>query len=191
MVVTVELTEKHRNLIENIVKKNPRFVGNEDLADDFCSETFKRAYSIVSSFEEINNFEIYLNKIASSAILDVLKSSGRLRKSKTGYHKIQEKLVSSTSTYEMDENDNVVYAIPDPTPSFEDRIIQQEEVKIIRDIILQIDSKEKSKRYLDIFILRYLKGLNQSEISSEIGISQGETSKRITELARKVNKYLA
>jgi len=187
----VELTEKHRNLIENIVKNNPRFIGNEDLADDFCSETFKRAYSIISSFENINNFEIYLNKIASSAILDVLKSSGRLRKSKTGYHKIQEKLVSSTSTYEMDENDNIVYSIQDPTPSFEDRIIQQEEVKIIRDIILQIDSKEKSKRYLDIFILRYLKGLNQLEISSEIGVSQGEISKRITELAKKVNKYIA
>ena len=188
MVVIVELTEKHRSLIENIVRNSPRFIGNEDLADDFCSEAFKRAYSAMASFEDIKNFEMYLNKIAKSAILEVLKNSGRLRKSKAGYRRIQEKFVSSS--YQLDADENIAYDIPDPAPSFEERIIQQEEVKTIRDIILQIDSKEKNKRYLDIFILRYLKGLDQAEISYQIGISQGEVSKRITELAKKVNKYL-
>lgn len=185
----MELTEKHRNLIENIVRKNPRFNGNEDLLDDFCSETFKRFYSIASSFNDIKNQEVYLNKVASTAILEVLRSSGRLRKSKGGYKQIKENQGFPAITYELDEDELIVFDIPDPAPAVEEKIIQEEEIKEIRDIILKIDSRKKDKRYFDIFTLRYLKGLNQAEISSTLGISQGEVSKRITELAQKVNKY--
>jgi RNA polymerase sigma factor (sigma-70 family) len=190
VVMQVELTEKHRSLIENIVRNNPRFTGNEDLVDDFCSETFKRAYSVASSCNSVKNLEIYLNKVASTAILEVLINSGRLRKSKVGYHQIQQKFSSSLISYELDENENIVFDIPDPNPSLEEKIIQQDEAKTVRNVILQIDSKEQHKKYLEIFVLKYLKGLSQSEIAREIGVSQGEVSKRITELAKKVNRYL-
>jgi RNA polymerase sigma factor (sigma-70 family) len=183
-----QLTEKHRSLIESIIRKNPRFTGNEDLVDDFCSETFKRAYSIISSFNDINNFDLYLNKVASTAIIEVLRNSGRLRRASSGYQKVKEE--PKGFMYELDGDKNIAFDIPDPAPNFEDALIQEEEIKTIRDIILQIDAKEKNKRYLDIFSLRYIKNMNQAQIATEIGISQGEISKRLTELAKKINKCL-
>jgi len=183
----VELTDIHRGLIENAVKTNPRFKGNEDLEEDFCSETFKRAYSVIVSLDEIRNFELYISKVASSAILDVLRSSGRLRKTNRKYIKNP---TTSTDAYDFDDTGNITYDIADPSPSCEDDIIRQEEVKMVRDMILKLDAKDKTKRYFDIFVMRYLKGLNQSEVALEIGISQGEVSKRITELAKNINKCL-
>ncbi|MFH0702594.1 MAG: sigma-70 family RNA polymerase sigma factor [bacterium] len=186
----MELAQEYRALIENIIKRNPRFYGNEDLADDFCSETFKRCYSIISSLDNIKNFESYLNKVASSAILDVLKNHGRLRRSKDGYVQVQEVFTSAPGVYAVDDEENLLYDIPDPAVHVEEIIIQQEEIKKIKNIIFRIDSEKKNKKYQDIFILRYLKGLNQSEISSELGISQGEVSKRFAELVKKINEYM-
>lgn len=181
----MELTQEHRKLIEGIVRKNPRTSGNEDLFEDFCSETFKRSYTIISTINDVKNLEIYLNKVASSAILGVLKNSGRLRKSRTGY-------VQQTATISSDnENNEIFFSIPDPAPNVEETIIKQDEIKLIRDLIVKIDKKEKEKKFIDIFYLRYLMGYKQSQISDELGISQGEVSKRLTELAKKINELMS
>ena len=183
----MELTQEHRKLIEGIVRKNPRTNGNEDLFEDFCSETFKRSYSIISSINDIKNLEIYLSKIASTAILEVLKTSGRLRKARSGYIQLHEQTVSMSNS---NEPNDVLINIPDPAPHVEEKIIKQDEIKIIRDLILQIDEEEKDKKYIDIFYLRYLMGYKQSQIAEEIGISQGEVSKRLIELAKRIDKLL-
>ena len=182
----MELTQEHRNLIEGIVRKNPRTNGNEDLFEDFCSETFKRSYTIISSINDIKNLEIYLNKVASSAILDVLRTSGRLRKARSGYVQLQQQTVSMSNN----EPEDILINIPDPSPHIEEKIIKQDEIKIIRDLILQIDKSEKDKKYIDIFYLRYLMGYKQSQIATETGLSQGEVSKRLIELAMKINELL-
>ncbi|MDD3012202.1 MAG: sigma-70 family RNA polymerase sigma factor [Candidatus Gastranaerophilales bacterium] len=183
----MELTQEHRNLIEGIVRKNPRINGNEDLFEDFCSETFKKSYTIISSINDIKNLEIYLNKVASSAILDVLKTSGRLRKARSGYIQIHQQTVSISND---NEPNDILINIPDPTPHIEEKIIKHDEIKLIRDLIVQIDENEKDKRYIDIFYLRYLMGYKQSQIANETGISQGEVSKRLIELAKKINELL-
>ena len=181
----MELTQEHRKLIEGIVRKNPRMSGNEDLFEDFCSETFKRSYTIISSINDVKNLEMYLNKVASSAILGVLKNSGRLRKSRTGYVQLQEQNIPVSS-----DNNDMFINLPDTAISVEESIIKQDEIKLIRDLIVKIDNNEKDKKYIDIFYLRYLMGYKQSQVANEIGISQGEVSKRLIELAKKINELL-
>ena len=188
-MVCVDFSQEHLELIENIIKKHPRFRGNEDLFEDFCSETCNRAHSLFTSVNDIENLKLYLNKVASSAILNVLKNSGRLKRTKTSYEKVHEVSITQTS-YNTDEYGNISFDLPDLTLSFEEKIDDQEEIKLIRNIIYKIDLEEPEKKFLEIFKCRYLSSLKQSQIASQLNISQGEVSKRLIELANKVNKYL-
>ena len=185
----LELKQEYRSLIENVIKNNPRYIGNEDLIEDFCSETFKRSYSILNSIGDINNLEIYLRKIASSAILEVLKSSGRLIRSRSGYTKINHQVSTyQTNAYEIDLDGDIMFDIPVPEPNIEEKLTKKEEVENIRNIIKKIDSRNKGKNFWEIFILKYIKEMKQSNIALELDISHGEVSKRLLELAKKIQK---
>lgn len=178
------MAEQYRELIEKFIRNNPRFSGNEDLFEDFCSETFKRCYKILSTNTNIVNFEAYLSKIASSAILDVLKTSGRIRKQKSNYVKIHTEAI--TNQYTTDENNEIIYDIEDPSPTVEESLIKQEEIRNIRQTLKILDMENQNKQYLTIFKLRYIDEKKQNEIASMLGISQGEVCKRITDLGKKV-----
>jgi RNA polymerase sigma factor (sigma-70 family) len=187
------MSQEYRSLIENIVKSNLRFAGNEDLIEDFCSETFKRSYSIISTVNNINSIEKYLSKVASTAILEVLKSSGRLVKLKEGYQKIQETPISIPAipnVYNTDENDNLLFDVADPGPSIEEKILQQEELNSIRELIITLNAEKQDEKYLEIFTLRYLKHKKQAEIAEELNISQGEVSKRLVQLMKSISELL-
>lgn len=185
-VSAVEITQEHKSLIEIIIKNNPRFSGNEDLLDDFCGETLKRACVIINSVGEINSLNNYLSKVSTSAILEVLKQSGRLRRTTAGYQKIEQ--ISTTPTISQQTVDEIIFSIPDTTPSLEEQIIKEEETKALREIIYLLNQKEPEKNFLDLFVLRYLEGLKQSQIAEKIGISQSEVSKRLIELIKKINE---
>lgn len=86
----MDLLKKQKGLIEKLVKSNPKFNGNEDLIEDFCSETYQKSYFILQSIEDINTLEIYLKKVVSSAIIDVLKINGRIVRNTNGYSSIKE-----------------------------------------------------------------------------------------------------
>ena len=86
----MELLKEQRDLIEKLVKSNIKYSGNEDLLEDFCAEAYRKAYLIIQSVEDINSLENYLKKLTSSAIMDVLKSSGRIVRSGKGYKSVKE-----------------------------------------------------------------------------------------------------
>ncbi|MEI7475583.1 MAG: sigma-70 family RNA polymerase sigma factor [bacterium] len=182
----MELTQEYRYLIENIIRKNPRFSGNEDLVEDFCSETFKRSYSVMSSLHNKANVDLYINKIASSAILEVLKSSGRLTRTRDGYHKRLEVSLNRETPYLKDDQGDLILDIEDPAINVEENIIDKEEIKHIKNCVILVSEKYPEKEYQKLFNLRYHQGMTQFQISEEVGISQSEVSKRLTELAKKV-----
>ena len=68
----MDTLNRQRDLIEKLVKSNSKFKGNEDLLEDFCSETYKRSYSLLESLD-IQNLENYIAKVVNTAILNVLK----------------------------------------------------------------------------------------------------------------------
>jgi RNA polymerase sigma factor (sigma-70 family) len=183
----VKVAQEHRGLIEKVILSNKRFQGNEDFLEDFCSETFKRSYLIISSVKNVDHIESYLTKVANSAILEVLKTAGRLTKTSDGYQKIRHEVLNISGKQEFC-TDEIIYDIPDPGQNIEEKIIQKETVEQIAEIILVIDSKHREKNYIELFKLRYIKNLSQAGIAQQLELSQGEVSKRLVELTHKINE---
>ena len=188
----MEITQEHQLLIQNIVKTNNRFSGNEDLFEDFCSETIKRSYKVISSMSNITNLEGYLKKVATSAILEVLKTSGRLRRSVSGYTKTAEILMSAENIIKHEDTsyDNYLETIPDPSAYFEENLISKDLVNNVISQLYSINARNKEKNFITLFECRYVQGLKQSEIAEKMELSQGEVSKRLTELAKKITSAL-
>ena len=193
----LDTLQEQRNLIETLIKTNNKFFGNEDLLEDFCSETYKRSHSLFESVG-IKDIENYIAKVANTAILNVLKENGRVRRRKESYVSTGEILISPIPTKTDDEpkpeavsvaQNGFVYEIADPRDSFEEKIVRRDLLQKIVDIVLVAQKNNPSKEFLKIFYLRYVKELKQKEIAKEINISQSEVSKRLIEISEIVKKH--
>lgn len=183
----MELTQDKLDLIEKVIKNNNKYVANEDLYDDFFNETCRRSLGIVKIVTSDVALESYLKKIATTSILNVLKDSGRLRRTKSGFVKTEEVFVEDTTDY---SNFRVSYNEFNIEESPETVIAKNDVLQSIFNAVLKIDGEEPKKQYLQIYKLRYDNGMTQKEISDELGLSQSEISKRLFNLMEKVKLSL-
>lgn len=200
----VEITQEKIDLISKIIKSNRKFLNNEDLYEDFLNETCRRSVTIMNAIENDAILEAYLRKVVTTSIISVLKDSGRLRRSKTGYMSMQEVPIetvmpvgpiteaptSAPVPYVNYSSYSVDYSAQNIKFDPEENALHNEVVDFIADTLEQINEKEPEERFMDIFIMRYDKGLTQKEMASELGISQSEVSKRIYGLLDRVKKVL-
>lgn len=182
----MELAQDKLDLIEKIVKSNKKFLNNEDLYEDFFNETCKRSLAIVNVVSSETALEPYLRKIATTSIINVLKDSGRLKRTRDGYTPIVEVSIDTKdySQIEISYNNFLVEQSP------EDIIIQQDILSKIANYVHQANEEEPEKQYLQIYKLRYQDGMTQNEISEELGLSQSEVSKRLFKLMKKIRQSL-
>lgn len=182
----MEITQEKIDLISKIIKNDGKYINNEDLYDDFLNETCKRSVAIVNSIESEATLEIYLRRVVTTSILNVLKDSGRLRRTRAGY--------TPTRVVPLEEPKNDVdysqvivdYSCVNIPQNPEEIVIQKEILTFVANAIKSFDEEEPDEEYLRIYTLRYDKGMTQKEISKEIGISQSEVSKRLYKLMEKV-----
>lgn len=188
----MELTQEKLNLIERIIKNDRKFVNNEDLYDDFFNEMCKRSMPIVNTITSDATLEAYLRKIATTSILNVLKDSGRLRRTREGFAQVQNVSLDTTVPQPSPEENysNVVISYPqvDYDSNPEDIAVQKEILQKIVDAIYLINDAEPDNQYLRIYKLRYDEGMTQKEIASELNLSQPEISKRLFKLMEKVKE---
>jgi len=187
----VELAQDKINLIEKLIKNNRKFVDNEDLYDDFFNETCKRSLPIISTISSDATLEVYLKKVATTSILNVLKDSGRLRRTRESFTATKEVPLSETSPNSYSNtyaNVDIKYELIDFENGPEDTAIKNEILQMVVDSIHQINNAEPEKQYLDLYKLRYQEGMTQSEIAEELNLSQSEVSKRLFKLMKKVKK---
>ena len=182
----VELAKDKIDLIEKIIKKDRKFVNNEDLYDDFFNETCRRSLTIVKTITSDATLEAYLRKIATTSIINVLKNEGRLRRTSSGYNAVKEPVSSSTDY----STTKVIYEPVDIMPTPEDLAVKKEILQNIIDAVIKIDDEFPEKDYYKLYSLRYEKGLTQKEIASELDLSQSEVSKRLFKLMEKVKQAL-
>ena len=188
------LVEEQRVLIEKFVKNNKNFSGNEDLFEDFCSEAFQKSYMIFNSTSNVQKIESYVAKVVHTSILNVLKNSGRVRRTSSGFVKTQEiKVPEFSPNIEVKAEPlgpTFILDFPDPKATAEDILITKDVVQRIADAVCIIHKEVPSQLFLDIFYLRYIKGLKQAEIASELNLSQSEVSKRLMQLSKLISNFL-
>ena len=188
----MELTQEKLNLIERIIKNDRKFANNEDLYDDFFSEMCKRSMPIVNTITSDVTLEAYLRKIATTSILNVLKDSGRLRRTRDGFTQVNEVSLEAHSPQNSSQENysdvQISYPAVDYDSNPEDIAVQKEILQKIVDAIYLISEAEPDKQYLKIYKLRYDEGMTQKEIASEMSLSQSEISKRLFKLMEKVKE---
>ena len=186
----MELTQDKIELIQTIVKNDRKYKDNEDLYDDFVNETCKKAISVIESLGEDPALESYLRRVASTSIISVLKNSGRLRRSKSGYMSNIEISLDDKSTlldYASTTIDYSVFSAPDCP---EETVIKKETMDSVAKALREIDKADPEKFYYAIFKSRYDRGLTQKEISNELGISQSAVCKRLYKMMEKIKNMI-
>lgn len=187
----METLQEQRNFIEKLVKSNNKFLGNEDLLEDFCSETYKRSHSLLDN-AKIDDVGAYLVKVANTAILNVLKENGRVRRRENRYVSTKEILVNPLPAKQNEpvvEQTSGLYDIADPRDSFEEKIVRKDLLQKIVDIVLVAQKNDPSKEFFKIFYLRYVKEMKQKAIAQELNLSQSEVSKRLIEISQIVKTH--
>lgn len=73
----MDLASNHRKLIEDTIRANGRYWGNEDLLEAFCSDVYKKSYLLLDSVSNVENLKFYLAKVVDTSISNILKQNGR------------------------------------------------------------------------------------------------------------------
>lgn len=192
------LVDEQRDLIGKIVRENKNFPGNEDLFEDFCSEAFQKSYMIFNSPAGIEKIESYVTKVVHTSVLSVLKNSGRVRRSASGFVPTKEVKIDDLNVKVSPEvkgssfvsGREFISEFPDPKENVEDVLITKDCLRRIVDAVCVIHKELPGQLFFDIFYLRYVKGMKQSEAAKVLNISQSEISKRLLKLSKLISNFL-
>lgn len=187
----LNIEKEQIDLIKKIIVSNKKYAGNEDLYDDFFNETCKRALLIIKTIKNEASLEAYLKKIATTSIIQVLKDSGRVRRTQEGFVKSVEEPLETVVTESLSvgnkyANTKINYDVIDLSDGPEEVAIKKDILQKLYDAVIIANSTTPTKQYLTLYTLRYVKNLKQKQIAHELNISQSEVSKRLLELMEEV-----
>lgn len=191
----MELAQEKVDLIKKIIKSDKKYINNEDLFEDFFNETYKRSFLVIKTVENETSLQSYLRKIVATSMVVVLKDSGRVRRTKEGFVPTQEKSIEEVKSYEEAKtytgkyaDVNINYDIVDLKDGPEELVIKKEILQTLIDAVAVAHNQNPSKQYMQLYELRYVKGLKQNQIAKELNLSQSEVSKRLLELMEQVKE---
>lgn len=187
----MELEQDKIDLIKKVILSDKKYLDNEDLFEDFFNESYKRSFLIINTVKNEASLEAYLKKIVTTSIITVLKDSGRVRRTKEGFVPSKEESLDTfisesepkTNKY---SNVNVNYNIVDLKDGPEEIVIKKEVLQTLLDAVMIAHNTNPAKQYLQLYQLRYVRGLKQKQIAQELNLSQSEVSKRLLELMEEV-----
>jgi len=117
---------------------------NEDEAEDITIKSFAKAFDKLNTFDDKYNFKTWVITISKNIYID------HLRKQKK-------------TTISIHSRDNVVYDLKDDTPSIEDKIIIEQNLKTLLSYI-----KKLKPHYQEIIHLRFFQEMSYKEIANEL-----------------------
>ena len=175
------ITKDYKSFIEKLICSNRRYSGNEDLFDDFCSEVMEHSYSLVKNVDDFERILPYLNKVVSTSIIKVLKNSGRIVRSSSGYKQME--MISTSGENPFDDG---ILDIDDPSIRFTQEVDDKETLQEIYNFVVELNEKLPGESFLKIFEMKYIYNKRQKDIAKALNISQGEVSKRLFNLMEKI-----
>lgn len=184
----MELEQEKINLIRKLIVSDRKYTDNEDLFDDFFNETYKRSFLIMKTVKKESSLESYLKKVATTSIINVLKDSGRVKRTNEGFVPHQESSLDQIITVGENKYSNVQinYDIVDVKDGPEEIVIKKETLQRLADALTIAHNTDPSKQYMQLYKLRYVNGMKQKEIAKELNLSQSEVSKRLLDLMKEV-----
>ncbi len=205
---------EQRELIESIIRQNPAFSGNEHLLDQFCSEVYKKSYLLLDSVSNVDSLKNYLKKVVDTSISnvtkatkasvlnnndvqDVVKKTDNAEELSLLSSKTEKKYAPKTKIVSINKKEiriskikNPYEGLIDPIELMPEKAVNPSLAKNIVDAVIRLDSKEPSKRFLDIFKLKYVQKFQQSDISKALRISQNDLSKRFCEMVKLIRQEI-
>ena len=119
---------------------------NETDAEDITIETFSKAFDKIATYNPEYQFNTWLIAIAKNVHIDLLR-----------------KKKSSLFIDITDEEDDIAYTIADSTPSAEDQLITEQNLKRLLQFI-----KELKPAYQEVIQMRYFQEMSYQEIANKI-----------------------
>ncbi len=186
----MELEQEKIDLIKKIILSDKKYPDNEDLFEDFFNETYKRSFLIINTVKNEVSLQTYLKKIATTSIINVLKDIGRVRRTREGFVATEEKFIEEVALLPNTKYSNVHinYDLVDLSDGPEEVVIKKETLQTLIDAVAIAHTNNPAKQYMQLYQLRYVKGLKQKQIAQELNLSQSEVSKRLLELVEEVKK---
>ncbi len=190
---------EHHQLVKKMILSNRRYKGNEDLLEDFCSETMKRTYSIIPLLKDEYKINSYVAKVSNSSIIKVLKDSGRLQR-RSGFTTanfvppvyseppaaVMPQVHEEAPVVMEEHSEEFIEQFADSSVDLQQEQINRETLENIATNLHIINSKDPGKQYYLLFKMRYIENMKQKDIADKLYISQGEVSKRLIELSEKL-----
>ena len=195
-MVTSSVIENQVNFIQQLIRNNEKFIGNEELFEEFTSEAYSKLQVFINTIKDLTKIEGYASKIVNTSILSVLKRKGRLSRvnSNLSVHKtipfdvsnINDVIKNSDLKYE----DKIMYELIDPKFSYIQPVENIEILKSIVKSVIYINKYYPEEQYLKLYKLRYVNKKTQNQISFELNIAQNEVAKRLLELGNLIKLYI-
>jgi len=151
-----ELLSRYRDSIYFMLLK---MVNNPDDAEDLTIEAFGKAFRNIHQYTPSYAFSTWLFKIATNNCIDFI------RRKRMGN-------ISLTQTDEDSEETHI--PIPSDTPDPEEHLINDQKVKMMRDLVSRL-----KPRYRQLIEMRYFEELSYEEIAVQLNLPIGTVKARL------------
>lgn len=157
-----------KKLIIDKIKLNKRYIGNEDLLDLFVECSLNKVDGLIDSINDVETYEIYIDKIISKSIIEVLKKENRYNLKKIEHNKINYKKFSNKFTNIHNET----------YPIYK-----------LKDLYVNIE-KISNKDFFDVIMLKYKEQLSIKEIQEKLDISEDNIVNILFDMSDYANKAI-
>lgn len=195
-MVTSSAIENQVKIIQQLIRNNEKFIGNEDLFEDFTNEAYSKLHVFINSIKDLTKIEGYASKIVNTSMLSVLKRKERLKRINPNFISIKTTPIDVSNVNEVIKNsdlkyeDKIIYELIDPRFSYISKTEDKELLKSILNSVISINKDYPNEQYLKLYKLRFINKKTQNQISFELNISQDEVSKRLLDLENLVKVYI-
>ncbi len=136
-----------------------KMVNNTSDAEDLTIEAFGKAFRFIDSFTPDYAFSTWLFRIATNNCIDFIR---------------KKQLSPSPIDQAQEDIDNMTVNIQSDLPDPEERLINDQKIAVLREIVSQL-----KPRYRKLIELRYFKEYSYEEIAAEMNLPIGTVKARL------------
>lgn len=178
------MENKYTNLIIEVIKQNPRFVGNEHLLNEIYDDAVVRLGGILESVKDEAIVRSYVERIAKLSIITVSRNNGGSTKKQvvTRVAEVKEIQLAGNHTdhyqffeYESDGFETLIELTD----------VQRSEIEAG---IQKLEKEYPTKEFIKLYRLRYQEHKTLEDISDTMNVSQAQAAERLFEITALVKR---